>query len=162
MKDGKVTETIFMETTKIAPGRSAGQITEALIGAGATQIATDYKNGKIVGLRWTMAVEGQDLLFSMPARVTPVFELLKKRLQQRRTFSPSPADLIQLQEKAERIAWRQLLRWVQAQVAMMEIGMVKAREVFLPYWRPGGNDSTLFELLENNRFKALPAPGEQG
>ncbi len=152
-------ETLFMETTEVSATRSAGEITEVLIQSGATQIATDYKNGKIVGLRWTFNADGQDLLFSMPARVDPLFEIFKKRRAGKYGNYLSPADLISLREKSERVAWRQLLRWTQAQLAMMETGMVKPQEVFLPYWQPSGT-RTLFEMMEGQRFKALSAPSE--
>jgi len=41
-------------------------------------------------------------------------------------------------------------------LAMVETGMVEAQEVFLPYWEQGGK--TLYQHLQENRFKALPAP----
>src|SRR6266478_5746936 len=36
-------------------------------------------------------------------------------------------------EQAYRVAWRNILDWVQAQMALLEIGMAKIEEVFLPY-----------------------------
>jgi hypothetical protein len=36
-------------------------------------------------------------------------------------------------EQAYRVAWRNILDWVQAQMALLEIGMVEMEEVFLPY-----------------------------
>jgi hypothetical protein len=35
---------------------------------------------------------------------------------------------------------------------------VKPMEVFTAYWIQPGQDRTLFELIEEKQFKALPAP----
>ncbi len=58
--------------------------------------------------------------------------------------------------RAERIAWRQLLRWVQIQIAMIQTGMVDAAEVFLPYMEVGGR--TLYRAFADTQFKRLPPP----
>jgi hypothetical protein len=62
-------------------------------------------------------------------------------------------------EQAQRIAWRQLLRWVQAQLAMIDTGMVRTEEVFMPYIvvNPATNQ-TLFERMQETQFKMLEAP----
>ena len=56
-------KTLHMETTAIAPERSAVEVSAELIKAGATQIATSYENGKVNGLRWTMRINGIDAVF---------------------------------------------------------------------------------------------------
>lgn len=59
-------------------------------------------------------------------------------------------------QQAERVAWRQLLRWVQAQLAMIECGMTEASEVFFPYMQMlSGN--TIYELFKASEFKQLAA-----
>jgi hypothetical protein len=133
-------KTLFMETTKIDAIRTAGEITGELVCAGAASINTDYKNGKPCGLRWVMRVNGSDLLFDMPVRVEAVNKIISNR------------------EQAERVAWRQLLRWVQAQNAMIETGMVQAVEVYLPYLViHGGTGQTLFNRMSEGKFKMLAA-----
>lgn len=151
--------TLYMETTEIPAERSAADVASELIKAGATQIATDYNQCKVVGLRWTMRVQGADALFEMPARIFPIYKILRERKGIKVTWAPDfePGDKA-LWEKAERIAWRQLLRWVQAQNAMIETGMVHPMEVFTAYWIPPGQSRTLFQGLMENQFKALPAP----
>jgi hypothetical protein len=137
------TKTLFMESTEVPATRTAAEISACLIQAGATQIAQDYEEGKITGLRWSMKLNGRDVMFDMPTRVEPVYQILLKR----RTVYVSSDEKVRLREKAERVAWRQLLRWVQAQCAMIDCGMVKPVEVFMPYiqYAPG---KTMFEALE--------------
>jgi hypothetical protein len=59
-------------------------------------------------------------------------------------------------KKAERVAWRQILRWVQAQYAMIETGMVQPAEVFLAYMVNPATNRTLFDHMIETQFKALP------
>lgn len=143
-----------METTAIAPERTALEIQAALVSAGAKQIATDYGNGKITGLRWFMATPAGDMLFALPVRVMPLYELLCKRRGVNPKYGGTP-----LMQKAERVAWRQLLRWVLAQLAMVETGMVSAGEVFSPYAEvaPG---KTMWAAIQESRQLALPAPND--
>lgn len=134
-------KSLYMGTTRIDATKTAGEITSELVKAGATSINTDYKAGRVCGLRWVMRVNGSDVLFDMPVRIYPIAKLIRDR------------------EQAERVAWRQLLRWVQAQNAMIETGMVQAVEVYLPYVVVhAGTGQTLFQRMSESKFKMLPAP----
>ena len=64
---------------------------------------------------------------------------------------------------AKRVAWRQILRWVQAQLAMIDTGMVKSEEVFLPYAMVNASDGqkTMYEAMAERKFMALPAPDKE-
>jgi hypothetical protein len=141
-----------METTQIEPQKTAGEITAELVKAGATSVNTDYRDGRISGLRWVLNVSGTDRVFDMPARIDPVFKLINGR----RSYPAGYAD--QDREQAERIAWRQLLRWVQAQLAMIDTGMVQAHEVFMPYVVIAPDGQTLFQRMEATHFKMLEGP----
>lgn len=55
-------------------------------------------------------------------------------------------------ERARRIAWRQTLRWIQAQLAMVSVGMVKTEQVFMPYW-VNNQGQTLYESIAGAGFK---------
>lgn len=134
---------LYMGTTKIDPQKTAGEIISELVKAGATSVNTDYKNGKICGPRWVMRVSGSDILFDMPVRIEPVFKAMGGRDR----------------DQAERVAWRQLLRWVQAQNAMIETKMVEPAEVYLAYVvTNSGTGQTLFQRMSESQFKMLPAP----
>jgi len=148
-------QTLLMETTEVEAGRSAAEIVAELVKAGASSINTEYQDGVIVGLRWVMKVRGVEQLFSMPARVGPVEKLL---LSRRKGFIGS--DVRQkVHEQARRVAWRQLLRWTQAQMAMIQCGMAESAEVFFAYLQsPGG--VSIFEVFAEQGLRMLP-PGEE-
>lgn len=54
-------------------------------------------------------------------------------------------------EQAERVAWRILKDWVEAQMALLDIQMVRFEEIFLPYIETG-NGQTIYERLEEKQF----------
>lgn len=133
-----------METTRISATKTAGEIVQLLAEVGATQVNQEFKDGVLIGLRWTLVRAGVELPFAMPVRTEAV---LAWGARYRKRFD---------QEQAERIAWRQLLRWTQAQMALIETGMVEAAEVFLPYKLSRGGQ-TFWEELVGRQFRALPA-----
>jgi len=149
---------LYMERTEIAAEKTAGEITSLLVTAGACHIAMDYdEGGKITGLHFMLIVNSLPFPFKLPVRTKAlqrIFADRRRRTMGSRAHEFEAAD----REQAERVAWRQLLRWIQAQFAMVDAGMVETREVFSPYLLdPSGK--TLFEFLDQTRFKALP-PGD--
>ena len=149
---------IFMETTGIAPERTAAEVSSCLVQAGATSVSVRYDQGKIVGMSWTMRVGPNEMQFSMPARIDPVYRLLMSRRPNGGKYLYE-ADKQRIRQQAERVGWRQLLRWTQAQLAMIEVGMAKNAEVFMPYMQQS-DGSTFFEYFESKQL-ALPAPEPQ-
>lgn len=148
--------TLFMESTEVPADRSASEIVAELVKAGAKSINMDYGAGVITGLRWLMTVPGRgDVLYAMPARVEAVHKLLLKR---RRPGFLSDQDEQRLKDSARRIAWRQLLRWVQAQMAMVQCGMAESGEVFFPFVQAPTGES-VYELFRDHGLKLLE-PGK--
>jgi hypothetical protein len=150
---------IYMETTDISADRTAGEITSLLVAAGARSIALDYgEGGRIIGMHFVLIIGGLPHPFKMPVRTEAVQKIFKDRRISTMKFKAREFEQKD-RTQAERVAWRQLLRWVQAQLAMVDCGMAQAREVFAPYLLNDGGQ-TLFECLEETRYKALP-PGKE-
>lgn len=150
------TKTLFMETTCVDPHKTAAEITALLVSGGARQIAMTYgAAGELQGLAFTLVVEGGLVPFCLPVRTSPIFKLLNGRRKHSWDRNDSAAKD---KAQAERVAWRQLLRWIQAQLAMIDVGMVAAQEVFLPYMQnPDGR--TVYELFAAIKFKQIAGPG---
>jgi hypothetical protein len=150
---------LYMESTGISAERTAGEITSLLVTAGARHIAMEYADGgKVVGMNFVLMIGGLPYPFKLPVRTEAVCKIFKNRRVQTAKWRADQFE-DRDREQAERVAWRQLLRWVQAQLAMVDAGMAQTREVFAPYLLdPSGK--TLFEFLEETRFKVLP-PGKE-
>lgn len=147
---------IYLETTDVAPEKSAGEITAELVKAGAREISTQYgTEGKVTGMRWAMPVGRQMVYFAMPAKVDAVFKILRKRVT---GYFNTQAEA-KLRAKAERIAWRQLFRWTQAQNAMIQTGMAEPAEIFMAYAVAPGSSQTMFQAWTSQL--ALPPAQER-
>jgi len=141
-----------METTKIEAGKTVAEI-QALLGSSQLVRAThaEYKDGKVVALGFVILVNGSDLPFRLPARIEPVFRHLQRRRSPSHRLRAADRDL----EQAVRVAWRQILRWVQAQLALVECGMVDIAEVFLPYALLPDMRTTLWQKLQADPSRLL-------
>ena len=147
---------LYMETTKIPTEKTAQEIGTLLAQAGATAVLTEYdKDKKIKALCFKLEVKGSQVPFMLPARIDPVFRYLQKKKSPRNRDRSKMAD----QQQAERVAWRQLLRWIQAQLSMIDTGMVDAAEVFYPYVQVGPNETMYQRALVTGKLLMI-AGGE--
>lgn len=134
-------KSVFMGTTQVDPQKTIGEISSCLIRAGATQIATDFgQGGRVEAVRFGLRMTGmpEPVFFRLPCRTEKLIKLLRNDRAQ-----------------AERTAWRQVLRWVEAQMAMVDAGMTQPAEVFLPYAVIPGTDKTMFQAWESSQ-RLLP------
>jgi hypothetical protein len=131
-------------TTTIDPMKTAGEIEYILIKHGATSILKNINNGTIESLSFIVNSARGPLPINMPINVEPVFEILK---QQKRRNSSVKATY----EQAERVAWRILKDWVEAQMTILETNMVKIDQIFLPYI-VNKEGKTLYEVLDQKQF----------
>src|SRR5260370_35901528 len=144
---------LVKEASGVAGEGSGGEMTKEPVRAGALQISTQYRAGRISGLSWSMPVRGHEACFSMPARVDGVYRIFADRQQGYLSEQLKAKRL----EKAQRVAWRHLYRWVQAQTAMIATGMMEPAEPFIPFVTIPGSTQTLFEAFaETGRLLAAP------
>src|SRR5208337_3097276 len=134
--------TIYMGTSKVPPEKTAAEI-QALLGTkGARHVLTEFDKGEIVALSFAIDLRGKEVGFRLPVRWESYYELLKKE------YRSKPRSKFPTAVQAKRTAWRVILRWVQAQFALIETEMVGLVEVMLPYAISG--DQTLYEKLAEN------------
>ncbi len=145
---------LFMETTKVASTASAASVTDMLVAAGSRQILTEYSGaGQAVGLRFRLDVNGIDVPFNLPVRSDAIFKLLndrRKTTKLKRDFAEHD------QQQAVRVAWRQILRWVEAQLALVDTGIVSAAEVFMPYVEVLPGVTMWQKAIDSGSFKQIP------
>jgi hypothetical protein len=149
---------LFMETTHIDPQKTVGEIQEVLGKYGASAIRMDYQDGpvgrEVVSVSFTIEVNRDQVPFRLPCRWISVLNALMGRIRGERSDEYLEKKREEYTPQAKRIAWRQILRWVEAQLALVETGMVKMVEVFVPYMLMD-KGKTLYEKLEETQFKML-------
>lgn len=146
-----------METTQIAPEKTISEIQNILMNHKADSVLMEFELGKVSSVNFRMTINGQIVSFRLPCRWKSIQELLAvKSLKYKNAWSKEMKDKIRLsfEDQARRVAWRQILRWIEAQFALVETGMVKTEEVFLPYAQ-SPNGETIFEQMNKIGFNGL-------
>jgi hypothetical protein len=144
-------------TTTIPADRSIIDTERMLVTHGATDIAKSYEGGRLTSIKFriNLATDAKaPMSFNLPLRWEDTMEVLKqqgvfpKRRSTRNRAAEDDAD------KAYRIAWKNLRDWVAANMVIVELGMVKVQEVFLPY-ATMKNGLTLYESVEADPSRLL-------
>ena len=55
-------------------------------------------------------------------------------------------------EQAERVAWRVARSWLEAQLAMIQIGLAKIDQIMLPYMHVGDQQTVYDKYLESQQY----------
>jgi len=144
-------------STKVSVEETHMEIARMLAKAGATHMVTQYDAFRPSGLSFVIKTAwNTQEEFVLPAKWEPVQALLRQQYRQGK-IAPRFAE----REQAERVAWRIVKDWVEAQLALVETGMVKLEEVFLPYMLAGPDKKPLYIGIQEHRL-ALTAGTTEG
>lgn len=144
-------------TTSIDVQQSVGEIISMLAAAKAQAITQRYDgSGNVTDLEFSIMTAHGQMGFRLPADPSPVVATLKRQALARQIPKRFLNDVAQ----ARRVSWRIVRQWVEAQLAIIELGMVKSEQVFLPYAINPQTGETVYEMLSAKKFSqlALPAP----
>lgn len=137
---------ILNYTTTVDAFKTVSEIECILMRHKAKSIMKNYDGESITGLSFLIDTGVQQIPVRLPVRVDECLKVLKKEKRE------NPRKQIKdTREQAERVAWRILKDWVEAQMALLDIEMVKFEEIFLPYIETQGGQ-TIFERLEDRQF----------
>jgi len=146
-------------TTSISADKSISEIIGMLSRSKARQILQDFDgSGNVTAISFRKQTNFGEMSFRLPIDVPAVHQVLRNQYQERKV----PRSLANDAGHARRVAWRIVRNWIEAQLALIEVGMVKVEQVFLPYMQnPAGQ--TVFEVMEESHFQglALPSPAAQ-
>lgn len=130
---------ILNYTTKVDVFTTTGQIQGKLVQHGARRIMLEYDaEGFPYSICFEINTKFGYRVVRLPARVEKVQKVLEKQHVK--------SDF----EQAQRVAWRILKDWVEAQMAILESEMVSFEELFLPYMITD-NGSTVFESINQKQ-----------
>ena len=134
---------LYMETTKKEPEETLGEIQLVLRKFGARKFLTCYdEHGEIEGVSFTVWDNDKEIPFKLPINHKPIIQMFRERKTR------YGGD----ERQAKRVAWRQILKWIEAQLALVQLQMVEIKEVFLPYLMVSDN-STLYQRMLTSGFK---------
>lgn len=139
---------ILNYTTTVDSFKTASEIEYILMKHKAKSIMKNYDGESIIGLSFLIDTGFQQIPVRLPVKVDECLEVLKREKKN------SPRSSIKAtREQAERVAWRILKDWIEAQMALLDIEMVEMQEIFLPYIEIQGQ--TIYEKLEQKNFLLL-------
>ena len=154
---------ILNYTTEIAPERTIGEITSMLVRKGARSIQTEFRaDGSIEAVVFVMLVGGLPVRFALPNNAAGVLRVMLKE----KPYNPSYHGYgnkekyeAKFAAQAERVSWRILKDWIEAQLALIESGQAEIGQVFMPY-AMASDGRTMYELFVENNQKQLSAGGQ--
>ncbi len=136
---------ILNYTTSIDSEKSISEIQKCLVKHGASKIITDYEGEIPCSVTFCLILKDNMVAFSLPANSAGVLQAMKndKKVPNSKCTK----------EQAQRVAWRILKDWVEAQMAIVEAKLADVTEVFLPYAITKNGNTVYKEIKEGNILK---------
>jgi hypothetical protein len=124
---------ILNYTTTVSVARTLGEVTELLVKAGARQIMTEFNDDAAPsGLTFTINTAQGLRMFTLPVEMDAVERMLS---------GDGNSRVKKTRDQAERVAWRIMKDWLEAQLALIETEMVTVDQVLLPFMRTVDGDT---------------------
>lgn len=136
---------ILNYTTTVDAYKTVAEIERVLVKHGASSIMKNYDGETITGLSFLIDTGVRQIPVRLPVKINECLEILS--IEKRKDTKNVKAT----REQAERVAWRILKDWVEAQMALLDVQMVKFEEIFLPYIETN-DGKTVYEKLEEKQF----------
>lgn len=134
---------ILNYTTAISAEKTASEIQKKLAMAGAKAVLSEYDAD---GVMCAMSFHIGELTFLLPINIDGAHIALRK--------SRKVPKRLKTREQAARVAWRIIKDWVEAQIAIIELGQAELPQVFLAYVQDR-KGKTIYEAIKQNKFKLL-------
>lgn len=137
---------ILNYTTKVPAANTVSKIQEILGAKGACRVSVDYLNGKASAIAFELKIGVSEVGFKLPCHIAGVAQALKKSSPRGNAWKDSA--------QVERIAWRIVKDWVEAQMALVEANQAEIGEVFLPY-AVHNDGQTMFQHFKSNQLSLM-------
>jgi hypothetical protein len=138
---------ILNYSTKIPASKTVAELQSYLGSHGAQHVSTEYAAGKPVAVRFAAKLGAQLVWFRMPSDPQGVLQAMDN--------DSSVPDHYCTEQQAERVAWRIVKNWCEAQFALIEARQATLAQVFLPYALVD-QDTTLYEQIADRGLQQLP------
>lgn len=140
-------------TTTIAASRTINEMQAMLGRSGARRVMVEYADEKPSALAFSLRTAHGERLYTLPCDVGAVHRVL---LAQESDGVLRGMKGRVTPEQAERVAWRVLKDWLEAQLALVRTQMAAIDQVMLPYLHVDA-DRTLYHAWRDDEARALPA-----
>jgi len=145
---------ISRQNTEVDVDKTVAEIHKMLALQRAQAVLIEYDgNGSPSAIAFRIQTEYGLIPFRLPARVGQVAKVMTsgRRMRNHEAW----------RDQAARTAWRIIRDWLEAQLAMIQAGLVTLVEVFLPYAQDQ-QGRTFYELAKETKFQRLLLPSGEG
>ena len=140
-------------STSISVSRTIAEIEKMLAKYGAKHIMKEYnEEGKPITLIFSILTKYGEIPIRLPIKPKQILEVFKIQVSNK-VLPRKYWDGEWAKAQAERVAWRIIKDWLDAQLTLLNIEMVKIEEIFLPYIYNYKLDMTVYEMLAKGKFK---------
>lgn len=141
-------------TTSIEVDKTVGEIYSILSRNKVSALMSEFDGaGNITAIAFKAQTEFGILAFRLPANPQAASKALNEQVSKRLIPRRYQNDV----DQARRIAWRIVRQWIEAQMALIQLGQVKLEQVFLPYAQ-NAQGQTVYEALCEEKFSGLALP----
>lgn len=155
-------------TTEVPASKSIAEIMQYLQNAGATALMLEYGSDRSVeGITFRMDTAFGPTPYTLPANVGAVIATINAQIKaesaaiarREKRSRLIPSRLYNDKAQAERIAWRIAKDWLEAQLALAQIGGAKLEQIMMPFARLSDGRSFYDHVVERGTL-ALPSSAE--
>ena len=149
---------ILNYTTSIPIEKTLQEIEKLLSDSGANKILKEFDNeGNIESLSFKILTEKGELPFKLPMNVKAVMQVINNQTGEYKKTKYGRNRIIPRKfyndlDQARRVGWRIIKDWLEAQLALFFLQMVKIEEIFLSYMYNDKLGKTMFQMLEEKGF----------
>ena len=148
-------------TTGISVDKTILEIEQILSKHGATDVWKQFDGaGYVVCVNFAINTEFGKMPFRLPMDVLAVSQIIKNEKKSGKLGGLSNREAQDI-EQARRVGWRIIKDWIDAQMALVEIKLVKIEQVFLPYAYDFRTEKTLYETFREKKFAGMLMEAQQ-
>ena len=136
---------ILNYTTTIDPLKTQSEIERILVKHNAKSIMKNYDGEYVTSMSFLIDNGINQVPVKMPVKAAECLRVLEKEK------AAGGKNIKATRAQAERVAWRILKDWLEAQMALLDVNMVSLQEIFLPYI-VDKSGQTVYEKLEQRNF----------
>jgi len=133
-------------TTSISSDKTVAEICALLGSAKCAAVMQEYDlQGSVSAIAFKINTEHGIICYHLPCFPDAIVEVFNRQVVAGKLARRYKGD----KDQARRVGWRIVKDWLEAQLAIIETGMVKLDQVFLPYAQ-GPDGRTLYEIATSH------------
>jgi len=139
-------------STSIPVERTITEIEKMLAKFGATKIMKEYDTeGNPNSLIFSILTDFGEMPVKLPIKTEKIQQVFREQVEQG-LLNKKYGGGEWAQAQAQRVGWRIIKDWLDAQMTLIKIHQTEIQEIFLPYAYDSKTNTTLYEQMKEKKF----------